>query len=61
MNKITKVIPVSRQTINGKCNMSISSERYEKGLEKLRQQAKKEKRKLITNYGVEDYRDESEK
>jgi len=53
MKEITKV---SERPLDGRVpNMSISSASYQKGLAKLRKQAKEEKRKLITNKGVEDY------
>ncbi len=53
MKKITKV---KNRDIDGRTpNMSISRKNYLNGLEKLRKQAKKEKRNLITNDGIEDY------
>ena len=42
-------------------NMSISHSAYMRGLKKLRLQAKREHRQLITNDGVEDYRVSSTK
>ena len=53
---MAKIIKVSKQPLDGRTpHMSISKKNYEAGLEELRKQAKKEKRKLITNEGVEDY------
>ena len=53
MKKITKV---KDKSIDGKIpNISISRQKFIKGLEKLRKQAKKEKRKLITDNSIEDY------
>ena len=47
---------MSERPLDGRTpNMTISSKMYKEGLENLRKQAKKERRKLITNYGIEDY------
>jgi len=50
-----EIIPVSKRDIDARPNVSISHKVYQKGLEKLRKQAKKEKRRLITRKGIEDY------
>jgi len=53
MKKITKV---KNRTIDGRCpKMSISHKTYKKGLDKLRNKAKKEHKLLLTDDGVEDY------
>jgi len=53
---MAKIIKVSNQPIDGRTpQISISKKNYLEGLENLRKQAKKEKRKLITNEGIEDY------
>lgn len=51
-----KIARVSERPIDGRTpNMSISTLTYQKGLENLREQAKREHRKLLTNEGIEDY------
>ncbi len=56
MSKNKKIKPVSKRDIDVRNpNISISSKNYKKGVEMAREKAKKEKRKLITREGVEDY------
>jgi len=56
MRKITKITKIKDRPLDGRTpNISISTKTYLKGLNNLREQAKKEKRKLITNDGIEDY------
>lgn len=50
-----KIVPVSKLPIDARPKMSISWKTYDKVLRGLRKKAKREKRKLITNDGVEDY------
>ena len=51
-----KLTPVANRPIDGRIpHMSISSKTYREGFAKLREQAKREKKKLITENGVEDY------
>jgi hypothetical protein len=53
---MNKIIKVKDRPIDGRTpTMSISGKLYLKGLVKLRKQAKEEKRKLMTNNGIEDY------
>jgi hypothetical protein len=53
-----KIVKVKDRPLDGRTpHISISAKNYQKGLEKLREQAKREKRKLITNDGVENYQD----
>ena len=48
---------VKDKPLDARCpNISLSSERYQKGLQKLRNQAKAEHRELLTDNGIEDYR-----
>lgn len=52
-----KLTSVKDRPIDGRVpNMTISSSTYQKGLKKLREQAKKEHRQLLTDAGIEDYR-----
>lgn len=53
---MVKIIPVSKRDIDARPTISISHKTYLRALEKLRAQAKAEKRRLITNEGIEDYR-----
>jgi len=56
MKRIRKIIRVKDRPIDGRHpHMSISHAHYMKGLEKLREKAKKEKKKLLTDDGIEDY------
>ncbi len=51
-----KITKVSERPIDGRVpSMSISSEMYQRGLAKLRKQAKEEHKKLLTENGTEDY------
>ena len=53
MKKITKV---ADRDIDGRTpHMSISVKMYDRVMKKLRKQAKKEKKRLVTNNGIEDY------
>lgn len=52
-----RIIRVKDRPIDGRHpRISFSRANYLKGLEKLREQAKKEKRQLLTDSGIEDYR-----
>jgi len=56
MKRIRKIIRVKDRPIDGRHpHMSISRAHYMKGLVKLREKAKKEKKKLLTDDGIEDY------
>ena len=58
---MAKIIKVSERPIDGRRPMmSISARMYQKGLANLREQAKREKRKLLTDEGIEDYTDEKD-
>ena len=51
-----KLIQVKNRPLDGRTpSMTISRVSYLNGLAKLRKQAKKEKKKLITNGGIEYY------
>jgi len=51
-----KLVPASESPLDGRVPaMSISSKMYEKGLARLRAQAKREHKKLLTEKGLEDY------
>lgn len=53
-----KIVKTSERPLDGRTpHISISHKNYMIGLKKLRKQAKKEKRKLITDDGIENYED----
>lgn len=50
-----RIVPVALRPIDGRCNTYGSEESHKKRIEELRDIARREKRKLITNDGIEDY------
>jgi hypothetical protein len=59
---MSKIIKVKDRPLDGLTpSMSISRSMYQSGLDKLREQARREKLVLITNSGVEDYREPQKK
>ena len=51
-----KITKVKDRPIDARCpRMTLSCDKYQEGLNKLREKAKKEGKKLLTDNGIEDY------